>query len=150
MKAVVQRVSRASVRVKGSYQRSIGRGCVILLGVKEDDTPSDAQWLAGKIASMRIFEDEERKMNCSLIDINGEALVVSQFTLIADVRKGNRPSFGQAAIPEKAIPLYELFVDHLSKKLEKNVPTGEFGASMQVEIINEGPVTIVIEGRKKA
>lgn len=149
MKAVIQRVSRASVRVQGADTQLIGRGFMILLGVERGDTPQDGRWLAQKISAMRVFGDDDGKMNLSLTDIAGEALVVSQFTLLADTKKGNRPSFNQAAPPKEAVPLYESFVQQLSLSIGKDVPTGQFGAAMQVEIVNEGPVTIIINSRNR-
>ncbi len=146
MKAIIQRVSQASVVIKESNNtRSIGKGLMILLGVDQDDNLRDSQWLARKILKMRIFEDETGKMNLSLEDVDGEALVVSQFTLLASTRKGNRPSFHQAASPDKAIPLYENFVSTLSHALGRNIPTGEFGKTMRLETVNEGPVTVIID-----
>ena len=149
MRAVIQRVGKASVTVERKDERRIGRGMAILLGIGRDDGPEDVAWLAGKIASMRIFEDEDGKTNLSLRDIGGEALVVSQFTLYASTRKGNRPSFDPAAPPETAVPLYESFVRKLESALGKRVSTGEFGASMTVSLVNEGPLTIVIDSRTR-
>ncbi len=149
MKAVIQRVSRASVIIRNTAKRSIGNGLMILLGVAEDDAPEDARWMAKKITSMRIFEDENGKMNLSLLAIAGEALVVSQFTLLASTKKGTRPSFDHSAAPDEAISLYEAFVQELTQILGKTVPTGEFGASMRVEIVNEGPVTIILDSRNR-
>ncbi len=147
MKAVIQRVSKASVRVNGGDPRETGYGLVILLGIAREDNHSDADWIAGKIASMRIFSDENGKMNKSLTDINGDALVVSQFTLTASTRKGNRPSFNSAAPPAEAVPLYEYFTDLMRHNVPGEVKTGEFGASMQVDLVNEGPVTILLDSR---
>ena len=147
MRAVIQRVSEASVRVDGGPPRSVGRGFAVLLGVARGDSREDAEWLLRKITSMRIFQDDQGKMNRSLVDIGGQALVVSQFTLLASTRKGNRPSFDPAAPPEEAIPLYETFVAGMRDALDGGVQTGEFGASMTVSIVNEGPVTIVIDSR---
>lgn len=147
MKAVVQRVSQASVSVSGKELASIGRGLVVLLGVAAEDGPSEVAWMARKLARLRIFSDHEGLMNLSLIDIGGEALVVSQFTLIADTRKGNRPGFSGAAQPDLANPLYLAVVEDLRKEGVK-VKTGEFGASMQVELTNDGPVTILLESTK--
>lgn len=123
----------------------INAGLLVLLGVTETDTPKEAAWLASKVVNMRIFNDAEGKMNLSLLDIGGEALVVSQFTLYADARKGNRPSYVQAARPEKAKPLYEFFVAEIQKLTGKPVPTGIFGADMKVSLINDGPVTLILE-----
>ncbi|MDI6775312.1 MAG: D-aminoacyl-tRNA deacylase [Verrucomicrobiota bacterium] len=143
MKALVQRVQRSSVMMDGQVAGRIGRGFVVLLGVKGDDTEKDARYLAQKTANLRVFPDADGKMNISLQDIRGEVLVVSQFTLYADTRKGNRPSFVQAAPPEKAEALYKVYVDSLRKILdESRVATGMFRAMMLVEIVNDGPVTI--------
>lgn len=149
MKAVIQRVSRASVHIEGHQSRSIGRGLMILLGVARGDMEEDSSWLARKTAAMRIFEDEGAKMNLSLVDVGGEVLVVSQFTLIADTARGNRPSFSSAAPPEEAQALYEHFVRNLSKHIGKPVPTGVFSETMQVELLNIGPVTIIIDSRNR-
>jgi D-tyrosyl-tRNA(Tyr) deacylase len=140
----VQRVSRARVAVAGETRAAIGRGLCILLGVAEDDNEATARRLAEKVARLRVFENEEGKLDRSLLDVAGEALVVSQFTLIADTRKGNRPSFSAAAPPDRAEPLYEAFADIL-RGLGLTVATGVFGARMQVEIVNEGPLTIILE-----
>jgi D-tyrosyl-tRNA(Tyr) deacylase len=145
MRAVVQRVSRASVAVEAEVAGSIGRGLLVLLGVAQEDTEAEAAWLAAKVAALRIFPDEAGQMNRSLLDVGGEALVVSQFTLFGDVNKGTRPSFNRAARPDAAIPLYEAFVRDLSGVLGRPVATGRFGAMMQVELVNDGPVTLVIE-----
>jgi D-aminoacyl-tRNA deacylase len=147
MRAVIQRVGEASVTVEGKETRSIGRGMAVLLGIGREDGPEDVSWLVRKIASMRIFEDEEGKTNKSLHDIEGEALVVSQFTLYASTKKGNRPSFDPAAPPEMAVPLYESFVREFEAALGKPVPTGEFGASMSVSLTNEGPLTILMDSK---
>jgi len=145
MKALIQRVSSAFVAVEGNYVAESNSGILIFLGVSETDTPKEAAWLASKVVNMRIFNDEKGKMNLSLLDVGGEALVVSQFTLYADVRKGNRPSYIQAARPEKAKSLYELFVVELEKLLGKTVPKGVFGADMKVSLTNDGPLTILLE-----
>ncbi len=145
MKAVIQRVRHSSVSVDGKVIGSVGRGFNILLGVCDDDTEDDARILAAKAAKLRIFEDENEKMNLSLTDVDGEALVISQFTLCADTKKGNRPSFTFAARPEKAVPLYELFMSELAANGVKKVEHGEFGADMAVEILNDGPVTIILD-----
>ena len=149
MRAVLQRVSSASVTIDGTVRGSIGRGVLVLLGVEPADTAEDIAWLSGKIARLRIFNDEEGLMNRSLGDVQGEALVVSQFTLFASTRKGNRPSYSEAARPEKAIPLYEAFVRQLGADLGKPVATGEFGADMKVALVNDGPVTILIDTRRR-
>ena len=148
MIAVVQRVSQGDVKIRGQSRGRIGKGLVILLGVSEDDQEHDADWLAEKIAAMRIFEDPNAKMNLSLKDVGGEALVISQFTLFADYRRGRRPGFTRAAKPAKAIPLYEYFMDQLWRQ-DIQVRSGEFGADMQVHIINEGPVTLVLDSTVK-
>jgi len=149
MRAVVQRVSRASVQVEGKTIGSCGPGFMILLGVHAEDTEEDADWLAQKTAALRVFSDAEGKMNQSIIDISGEALVVSQFTLHAKYKKGARPSFIHAARPETAIPLYERFVRQLEDHLKRPVATGQFGAMMEVDLINDGPVTITMDTRNK-
>ena len=143
MKAVVQRVSEARVRVRGETVGEVGPGLCVLLGVARDDTPANAQRLAEKVARLRIFEDDEGRFDRSLLDVGGEALVVSQFTLLADTAKGNRPSFTEAAPPDEAEPLYEAFCEALREQGVR-VATGLFGARMAVELVNEGPVTIVL------
>ncbi len=145
MKAVIQRVKYASVKVDGKTVGSVDNGFLILLGVAEDDVKSDAEILAKKTANLRIFEDDEGKMNKSLLDLSYGALVISQFTLLADTKKGNRPSFIHAAKPEIAIPLYEYFIEELKKNGVLEVACGEFGADMKVELLNDGPVTIVYD-----
>jgi D-tyrosyl-tRNA(Tyr) deacylase len=145
MKAVCQRVTRAAVAVDGETRASIGRGLVVLLGVARDDTVEVAGRLAEKVARLRIFEDDRGRFDRSLLDVAGAALVVSQFTLIADTRKGNRPSFANAAPPEQSEPLYERFCEALQTSGVPNVQTGIFGARMAVELVNEGPVTIVLQ-----
>lgn len=147
MRAVVQRVSRAAVAVEGVSVAEIGSGLLVLLGVATDDSEEDVQWLATKIARMRIFADEAQAMNRSVVEAGGDALVVSQFTLQASTKKGNRPSFIAAARPETAVPLYESFVERLSLEIGRRVPTGRFGADMQVSLVNDGPVTIVIDSK---
>ena len=147
MRAVLQRVQSASVEIAGKDTRSIGRGLVVLLGVMEGDTQSDAQLLAKKIAQMRIFSDQEGKMNLSLEQVGGEALVVSNFTLGGDWRSGRRPSFIRSARPEQAIPLYEYFIAQLGQYQIKSVQTGTFGADMQLHLINDGPVTLMMDSR---
>ena len=149
MRAVVQRVSRAEVRVEGQVIGSCGAGVMVLLGVHAEDAGTDADWLARKVGEMRIFSDEDGKMNRALIDFGGEALVVSQFTLHAKTKKGARPSFIHAARPETAIPLYERFVRQLEDHLKRPVATGRFGAMMEVDLINDGPVTITMDTRNK-
>ncbi len=149
MRAVIQRVSEASVEIDERLKGKIGCGLLILLGVEDADTPDDGAWLAGKIARMRIFTDKEGLMNQSLQGVNGGALVVSQFTLHASTRKGNRPSYIRAARPETAIPLYQRFIEQLESELGKPVATGEFGAMMKVNLVNDGPVTICMDTRNK-
>ncbi|MEM9280711.1 MAG: D-aminoacyl-tRNA deacylase [Verrucomicrobiota bacterium] len=149
MRILLQRVSHASVTIEGHEKSKIGPGILILLGIESADGPEDVDWLVRKILTLRIFEDEEGKMNRSLLDLDGEALVVSQFTLHARVRKGTRPSFERAARPEQAVPLYESFVEALSEGLGKPVPTGEFGAMMDVALTNDGPVTIWVDSKQR-
>jgi len=149
MKVVIQRVSKASVTINEKVKSEIGNGLLILVGIIEEDTIEDINWLCGKIARLRIFGDENEAMNLSVTDVNGGIIVVSQFTLHANTKKGNRPSFIKAAKPEMAIPLYEQFVTQLEKDLGKKIETGEFGAMMQVELINDGPVTIIIDSKNK-
>lgn len=149
MKAVIQRVKHASVTVDGKNISAIKKGLLVLLGIGLDDTKEDIDWLCKKIANLRIFNDENGVMNTSLIDINGDAIIVSQFTLQASTKKGNRPSYLRAAKPEKAVPLYELFVRQFERNLGKKVGTGEFGADMKVELLNDGPVTIIIDTENK-
>jgi len=147
MRVVIQRVSRAAVHIEGKTVGAIARGLLILVGVEEADGEEDLVWLCGKIAGMRIFSDPDGKMNLSLVDVGGSALVVSQFTLHASTKKGNRPGFTQAARPETAIPLYERFVAELRTSVP--VETGEFGADMQVELVNDGPVTILMDSKNR-
>lgn len=146
MKVVVQRVKHASVTIGGTEKSRIGAGMLVLLGISPDDTQANADWLVKKCVNLRIFDDDEGIMNHSLLDVGGEMLVVSQFTLMASTKKGNRPSYVHAAGHDIAIPLYEYFVSEAAKALGKPVDTGEFGANMQVELVNDGPVTIIIEG----
>ena len=145
MRLVIQRVSRASVTIEGEVHCHIGNGLLILIGVRENDTQEDADWLAAKTAAMRIFDDNAGVMNLSVKDIGGEVIVVSQFTLNASTRKGNRPSYIHAAGHDLAIPLYEYFCNQLSGQLGREVKKGVFGADMKVELINDGPVTIIID-----
>ncbi|WP_420575925.1 D-aminoacyl-tRNA deacylase [Ekhidna sp.] len=149
MRTVIQRVSEASVAIEGQTKSKIGVGLMILLGIEDVDEKEDIEWLCRKISNMRIFPDDEGVMNKSLIDVNGEALVVSQFTLHASTKKGNRPSYIQAAKPDKAIPMYESFVEELQTHLTTDIKTGEFGADMQVSLINDGPVTILVDTKNK-
>lgn len=145
MKVVVQRVSHASVSVAGEQLSSIGEGVLVLLGVTHDDTEKEVDWLVRKVANLRIFNDNEGVMNLSLKDVGGDALVVSQFTLMAATKKGNRPSYIHAAGHDIAVPLYESFCEKLSLELGREVGRGRFGADMQVELLNNGPVTIIID-----
>lgn len=149
MRAVVQRVARASVSIEEQEKAKIGNGFLVLLGIEDADSTDDVSWLAGKIAKLRVFSDAEGLMNLSLDDIHGDAIVVSQFTLFAATKKGNRPSYIRAARPEKAIPLYQLFVTTLQTEIQGNVQTGEFGADMKVDLLNDGPVTIIIDTKNK-
>ena len=149
MKSVIQRVSKASVTIERKKVADIQQGLLILLGIEDADGAEDIQWLSKKIANLRIFNDENGVMNTSLLDIDGEAIVVSQFTLHASTKKGNRPSYIKAAKPPVAIPLYEQFVRQLESYLQKKVQTGEFGADMKVELLNDGPVTIIIDTKDK-
>lgn len=149
MRAVIQRVSQASVTIDGLVKGSVDRGLLVLLGVEDADTAEDVEWLAGKIVRLRVFADEAGLMNRSVQEIGGGVLVVSQFTLFASTRKGNRPSFTRSARPEVAVPLYEAFVQRLGVELGKPVATGEFGAMMQVALVNDGPVTIVIDTKAR-
>ncbi len=149
MRLVIQRVSEAAVHIEGRCVGQTGRGLMILVGVEDADAPDDARWLAKKVADMRIFEDAEGKMNLSVRDVQGGALVVSQFTLHASTKKGNRPSFIRAARPDHAIPLYELFKSELNALLDGRVESGEFGADMKVSLINDGPVTILMDSQAR-
>ncbi|RUA11797.1 MAG: D-tyrosyl-tRNA(Tyr) deacylase [Flavobacteriia bacterium] len=149
MNVVIQRVSKASVTVEGKQISKIDQGLLILLGIAGEDTDNDIIWLTKKIANLRIFDDENGVMNRSLIDIDGEAIVVSQFTLLASTKKGNRPSYIKAALPETAIPIYNEFIKQFEKLLNKKVGTGIFGADMKVELLNDGPVTIIIDTKNK-
>ena len=147
MRALIQRVSSASVLINESEERSISKGLMVLLGIGRDDGPEDISWLARKVSSIRIFENDEGRVNLSTTDINGEILLVSQFTLLASTKKGNRPSLDPAAPPELAIPMYEKFISELKSKFNGKVLTGEFGASMKVSLVNEGPFTILIDSK---
>ena len=149
MRAVIQRVTSASVTIDGQEKSAIGVGLLILLGVENADTQEDVEWLVKKVSNLRIFDDENGVMNRSIIDVNGEALVVSQFTLYASYKKGNRPSWFRAGSHEHSIPLYETFCAALSESIGKPVGTGEFGAMMQVKLTNDGPVTICIDTKNK-
>jgi D-aminoacyl-tRNA deacylase len=149
MIAILQRVSEASVKIDGQVKGEIGVGFMVLLGITHTDTHEDVEWLAKKIVGMRIFSDSEGKMNLDLESVNGNILLISQFTLHASTKKGNRPSFIEAARPEIAIPLYEKMIVQLENLLGKTIQTGEFGADMKVSLVNDGPVTIVIDSKNK-
>lgn len=149
MRAVIQRVSRAGVTIRGAVKGSIATGLLVLLAVEETDGSEDIEWLGGKIVRLRIFPDEQGVMNRSVQEIGGDILLISQFTLYASTRKGNRPSYSRSATPPIAVPLYEAFVQKLSADLGKPIQTGEFGADMQVDLINDGPVTIIIDSKNR-
>lgn len=149
MKAVVQRVTYASVTINKQLVSKIHQGIVVLLGITQDDSESDIQWLSNKIANLRIFNDANGVMNKSLKDIDGETIIISQFTLMANTKKGNRPSYIKAATPEIAIPLYEQFIADFEKQVSKKVGTGIFGADMKIDLQNDGPVTIIIDTQNK-
>ena len=149
MRIVAQRVSRASVTIDGKVRSSIGLGMMVLLGVEEADNEEDVEWLCGKLSKLRIFSDENDAMNLDIQQVQGSFLVVSQFTLHAMTKKGNRPSFIRAARPEKAVPLYERFVERLREISGREVVTGEFGAMMEVELVNDGPVTIIMDSKQR-
>ncbi len=146
---VLQRVSEASVTIEGRVNGSISKGLLLLVGIEEEDNQEDVDWLAKKVTQMRIFADSEDKMNLSVMDVGGQLLVISQFTLHASTKKGNRPSFIKAAKPDKAIPLYESLISSLESQMSQPVETGEFGANMQVSLVNDGPVTIVIDSKNR-
>jgi D-tyrosyl-tRNA(Tyr) deacylase len=149
MRVVIQRVSQACVTIDDEVVASINNGLLVLLGIINEDTEEDIIWLTNKIANLRIFNDENAVMNNSLLDVNGDVIVVSQFTLNASTKKGNRPSYIKAAKPDVAIPLYKSFVKQLETVLGKKVQTGEFGADMKVQLLNDGPVTIIIDSKNK-
>ncbi len=149
MRAVVQRVSEASVTIGGKEKATIRHGLLVLVGIEDADTPEDVEWLSGKIIRLRIFADDQNLMNLSVQEAGGELLAVSQFTLHASTKKGNRPSFIKASKPETAIPLYEKFLNRLSADLGKPVQSGEFGADMKVRLVNDGPVTIIIDTKNR-
>jgi len=150
MRIVIQRVKKASVSSDNNYYKEIGNGLLVLLGIGTTDDTSDIDWLAKKLVSLRIFDDENGVMNLSVQDVQGEILLISQFTLLASTKKGNRPSYLDAAAPDISIPLYNRFTKRLEELLQKDVPTGVFGANMQVELINDGPVTIIIDSKNRA
>lgn len=149
MRAVIQRVSEASVEINGNLKSHIGKGLLVLLGIEETDAKEDIEWLSGKITRLRVFDDENGVMNLSVTECSGEILVVSQFTLHASTRKGNRPSYIRAARPEIAIPLYEQFIGQVAVDSGIQPKTGTFGAMMKVQLINDGPVTIIIDSKQK-
>lgn len=149
MRAIVQRVSQASVTISGRKHSEIGEGLLVLLGIEEADTQEDIDWLCGKISRLRIMDDDKGVMNCSVLDTGGDLIIVSQFTLHASTRKGNRPSYIRAAKPEIAIPLYEQFLVSMEKIVGKEVGAGEFGADMKVALVNDGPVTIFIDSKNR-
>lgn len=149
MIAVIQRVSESSVKIEGKTKAEIGVGLMILVGIEEADGPEDIEWLSKKIVNLRIFPDENEVMNRSLLDVNGEILLISQFTLHASTKKGNRPSYIKAAKPDIAIPLYEKMISALETELGKPIGTGEFGADMKVSLVNDGPVTIVMDTKNR-
>ena len=149
MRIVIQRVSHASVTINGICKSAIQEGFMILVGIEEADTKEDADWLTKKVINLRVFDDEQGVMNKSILDIDGNILVISQFTLHASYKKGNRPSYIHAARPETAIPIYEYFCQTLSENLGKEIGTGEFGADMKVELLNNGPVTICMDSKNK-
>jgi len=149
MKVVIQKVTKASVTIENKKVASINHGLLVLLGIVPDDTQDDIKWLSNKIVNLRVFCDENQVMNKSLLHVEGELIVVSQFTLYASTKKGNRPSYIKAAKPDIAIPLYESFIKQLVADLGKKVQTGQFGADMKVELLNDGPVTIIIDSKNK-
>lgn len=149
MRAVLQRVTEASVEISGNIVAKINNGLVVLLGVEPEDTSEDMTWLSAKISKMRIFSDDNGLMNNSVIDVSGDIILVSQFTLFASTKKGNRPGFTRSAKPEVAIPLYQSFIKQLEIDLGKSIQTGEFGADMKIALVNDGPVTITIDSKQK-
>ncbi len=149
MRALIQRVSRASVSIEGKTKSDIGKGLLVFLGIEDRDNKEDIEWLTGKISRLRIFSDEQGIMNRSVLDADGDILLISQFTLHASTKKGNRPSYIKAALPETAIPLYESFIIKMENLLNKKIGTGEFGTHMEVSLVNDGPVTIFIDTKNK-
>lgn len=149
MKVVIQRVSEASVTIEGKLYASIGKGMLLLIGIQADDTAEDIEWLTGKICNLRIFDDEKGIMNCSIKEKEGDILAVSQFTLMARIKKGNRPSYIDAARPEISVPLYEKFIHALMSEIQKEIKTGVFGADMKVHLLNDGPVTILMDSKNR-
>ncbi|MFD2034594.1 D-aminoacyl-tRNA deacylase [Belliella marina] len=149
MIVVIQRVSESSVKIDGKVKGKIGKGLLLLLGIEDADQQEDIEWLSKKIVNLRIFPDENEVMNRSILDIGGEILLISQFTLHASTKKGNRPSYIKASKPDFAVPMYEKFIETLQKDLEKPIETGVFGADMKVALVNDGPVTIIIDSKNK-
>ena len=149
MRAVIQRVEFTSVMIEGIIKSEIGTGLLVFIGIEENDNDEDINWLCAKILKLRIFDDKDGVMNLSVSDINGDILVISQFTLYASTKKGNRPSYVRAAKPEYAIPLYVKFVENLSREYKKEIKTGEFGAMMKISLLNDGPVTILMDTKNK-
>lgn len=149
MRIVIQRVAHASVNIHGAVKSAIGQGYMILVGIEEADTMEDVEWLTKKVINLRVFEDENHVMNRSILEVNGEILLISQFTLHASYKKGNRPSYIRAAKHETAIPLYQAFIASLTQALGKEIGTGEFGADMKVDLLNDGPVTICMDSKNK-
>jgi D-tyrosyl-tRNA(Tyr) deacylase len=149
MRAVIQRVSHAEVKIEGQVKGSIQNGLLVLLAVEEADAAEDVAWLSGKIVRLRIFNNETGQMDRSVMDTSGDILLVSQFTLFASTKKGNRPSFSRSARPETAVPLYEMFIRQLTQDLGRPIQTGEFGADMKVSLLNDGPVTIIIDSKNR-
>lgn len=149
MRFVIQRVSEASVKIEGEIYSAIQKGFLVLVGIEEQDTTEDAEWLCQKIINMRVFEDTDGKMNLALADVNGEILLVSQFTLFASTKKGNRPSFIKSAKPDIAIPLYEYCIHYLNQHYTKPTKTGQFGADMKISLVNDGPVTILMDSKNR-
>ncbi len=149
MKVVIQKVSKASVTIEGRIEAAIGTGLVVLVGIMDEDTKEDISWLSNKLCHLRIFEDQDNVLNKSVKDLDGDLLVVSQFTLFASTKKGHRPSYSKAAKPDTAIPIYNAFLTQLKLDLGKNISSGIFGANMKVELINDGPVTIIIDTKHK-
>ncbi|MGL5683822.1 MAG: D-aminoacyl-tRNA deacylase [Marinifilaceae bacterium] len=149
MRIVIQRVTRASVSVCDEVVGAINEGLMLLVGIQADDTLEDIEWLTQKITNLRIFDDEKGVMNCSIMDVNGDMLIISQFTLMARTKKGNRPSYIDAAVPDIAIPIYERFKEEMAKQLGKPIQAGLFGADMQVELVNDGPVTIIMDSKNR-
>lgn len=149
MRTVIQRVTRASVTINGEIKSQIGKGLMILIGIEDKDSREDIEWLAKKIINLRVFNDENGIMNRSVLEVEGEIMVISQFTLHASTKKGNRPSYIKASKPDIAIPLYEAFCSEMSRQLSNKVATGEFGADMKIELVNDGPVTILIDSQNR-